>query len=165
MLKRYASARQDAKLILEHDKENLRACTRLAKACLGCGDVESAVTWAREAAQREPGSTQVRTELAKMQRAQSELRNAEASLAQGNAAIAVVAARRVRALFPDMLIEAAEVALARALLQQGQGAEALQISRNVLAANSGSQPARTLHAQALIATGVRECHATNVVAN
>lgn len=158
MLKRYASARQDATLILQHDKENVRACTRLAKACLGCGDIASAVAWAQEAAQREPGSAQVRTELAKMQRAQAELQSAEASLARGDGAAAAASARRVHALFPDMTIEVAEIVLVQALLQQNQGAEALKASRDVLAANSSSSAARTVHAQALIATGAPATH-------
>jgi DnaJ family protein C protein 7 len=153
MLKRYADAKRDATAILEVDGAHVKAMSRLSKACLGTGDVDAAVRWAEKALRREPGVQQLKTDLAKMRRVQQEAAAAARHLDAGNASATEGATRRARALCPDVAVPGIEVALARALLLQGRGAEALSVSRSVAAGDAASSPALLVHVDALLATG------------
>jgi tetratricopeptide (TPR) repeat protein len=154
MLKRFVTAKEDAKAILVHDKESVRAYVRLAKACLGTGDIAGAVTWAQAAMEREPGMAQYRTEFTKMKQLQLELKTAHAKLEQADGASAAMYARRALALSPDIAVVQAQVLLAKALLLQGRAEDALKASRTALGMDSSSSAAMAAHAEALVATGL-----------
>jgi tetratricopeptide (TPR) repeat protein len=164
MLKRFDIAKADAKAILEHDKENVRARSRLSKACLGSGDVAGALEWAQQAATLEPGAASLLQDLKKLQQLQQQLQEGQKQLAAGNGPAAAHAARRAQALAQGVLFMDAEVLLAQALLLQGNAAEALTVSRGAVSADSSSSSAMTVHAEALVATG-NVARATALYAN
>jgi DnaJ homolog subfamily C member 7 len=153
MLKRYTDAKHDAAAILEKDSNHVKAMSRLAKACLGTGDVDGAVRWAEKALEHDPAVSQLGTDLTKIRRVQQELRRAMQHLGAGNAAAAEVAARRARALYADVAMPEVEAAFARALLLQGRCVEALHASRSALSGDGTNSVAVLVHIEALIATG------------
>ena len=166
MLKRYSAVVDDAKVILAAEPKNARACARLSKGCLGTGDIPAAVRWATEATKLDCNNAQYRTEEIRVKGVASELKAAHAHLSAGNAAAAAVSARRALSLAGDVPLVDAAVVLARALLQQGKGTEAVQASRGAVQADGSSTAALFVHADALVATGATSSahHRANVSA-
>ena len=160
MLKRFDVAKSDAKAVLEQDKENVRARSRLSKACLGCGDVASALDWAKQATELDPGSSALRTDLQKLQQLQQYVDFGREKLQQGDASQAAMAARRAQALGQGTTILAVDVLLAQALLKQGKGDDALCVSRNAVSKYGSNTEALLVHAEALVHTGAH-CYATS----